>query len=99
MFEIDTGTNRTADRTGQFDYCQIMLDGVTDSMPANATQAEIDAGLARAIVVDLNQPKRGDTVRNHFIRYWPLVWPMADRSPASFDFVMQEFAERLAEFS
>jgi len=99
MFKIDTGARESGGGVGRFDYCQIMLDGIADECEPGASQDVLDAALAKAIVRDLNKPKRDDTVRGHFIRYWPIIAAMSERSPASFDFVMQEFAERLAEFS
>ncbi len=87
-FEADAPTY------GRIDYCQALQDAAIDSLPSDADQEQIDAALAKMIVADLLKPKRADTARLHFARYWPLINQMA---PASYDFVFQEFAERLAE--
>lgn len=95
MFVIDTGT--PAFITRNVDKVQVLRDAAADMLPPGADQGDIDAQVARLIVLDLNKPRRAETVRAHFRTLWPLVAELADRSPASFDFVIQEFAERLAE--
>ncbi len=91
-FAIDTGNDFVTH--GRIDYCQALQDAALDSLPPDADQDEIDAALAKLIVADLLKPKRADTARLHFARYWPLTQALA---PASYDFVFQEYAERLAE--
>jgi hypothetical protein len=91
MFVIDTGY---APAWGQINYSEAMLDAAKDSLPHDATQAEIDAALAKLIVADLVAPKTAKTARMHFARYWPLINGM---TPESYDRVIEEYAERLAE--
>jgi hypothetical protein len=91
-FQIDTGA--TAYGYGQINYSEAMLDAARDSLPDDASQGEIDAALARLIVADLIAPKTAKTARLHFARYWPLINAM---NPESYDWVLQEYAERLAE--
>lgn len=79
---------------GQIDYLQAMQDAALDSLPHGAAPEDVAAALAKLIVSDLVKPKRADTARQHFARYWPLV---RDMPPASYDFVIIEYAERLAE--
>ena len=92
-FHIDTGNDAPA--YGKLNYCEALLDAAKDSVPHDAAQEDVDAALAKLIVADLLKPKRAETARQHFARYWPLIQPM---DPASYDFVIQEYAERLAEF-
>jgi hypothetical protein len=92
-FVIDTGTEDRP-QYGRIDYCQALQDAALDSLPPDAGQEDIDAALAKLIVADLVAPKTAKTVRMHFARYWTLVAPMA---PASHDFVIENYAERLAE--
>lgn len=94
MIVIDTGPTREAYNLGQIDYCQALMDAAEDAAGANANQDEIDAQLAKLIVMDLTAPKTAKTARAHFARYWPLIQNLA---PASYDHVIQEYAERLAE--
>jgi NADPH-dependent ferric siderophore reductase len=96
-FSIDTGTQDGLHRVGAIDYCQAMQDAATDAAWPETDVAIIAAELARLIVLDLTAPKRADTARAHFARYWPLIAPMAYDAPASYDHIIQEFAERLAE--
>ena len=96
-FQIDTGADFDRPAYGRINYTEALLDAAKDSLPHDAAQDEIDAALAKLIVLDLVTPKTAKTVRAHMIRYWPLVAQMASTSPASFDHVIQEFAERLAE--
>lgn len=95
-FVIDTGV--PAFSAPNVDKLQVLRDAAADMLPPDADQSEIDAAVARMIVLDLNKPKRADTVRAHFRTLWPLVAEMADRSPASHDFIITEYAERLSEF-
>lgn len=93
-FEIDTGSSFDALVYGRINYTEALLDAAKDSLPHDADQDEIDAALARLIVADLIAPKTAKTVRLHFARYWPLISAMA---PASHDYVIENYAERLAE--
>ena len=93
-FQLDTGADFDRPQYGKINYTEALLDAAKDSLPDDAAQDEIDAALAKLIVTDLVTPKTAKTVRAHFIRYWPLIQNLA---PASFDYVIQEFAERLAE--
>jgi hypothetical protein len=79
---------------GQIDYLQAMQDAALDSLPEDAAPEDVSAALAKLIISDLLKPKRADTARQHFARYWPLI---RDLHPASYDFVLIEYAERLAE--
>lgn len=94
-FIIDTGTDRQS--YGRMNYTEALLDAAQDAAGEGAAQDEIDAALAKLIVKDIVAPKTSKTVRMHFARYWPIIAPMADTAPASFDYVIQEFAERLSE--
>ena len=96
-FQIDTGADFDRPAYGRINYTEALLDAAKDSLPENADQDEIDAALAKLIVTDLVTPKTAKTVRAHMIRYWPLVAQMASTSPASFDHIIENFAERLAE--
>lgn len=93
-FHIDTGSSFDAPQYGRIDYCQALQDAARDSLPHDADEDEVAAALAKLIVADLLKPKRAETARVHFARYWPLI---AGLPPASYDFVILEFAERLAE--
>lgn len=79
---------------GQIDYCQALMDAAQDAVAEDCTQEELDAELAKLIVTDLTAPKTAKTARTHFARYWPLIQRLA---PASYDHVIQEYAERLSE--
>ncbi len=91
-FEIDTGTSYASH--GQINYTEALLDAARDSLPEDAAQDEIDAALAKLIVADLLAPKTAKTARMHFARYWPLINAM---TPERYDWVLPEYAERLAE--
>lgn len=70
-----------------------MMDGVLDSLPADASQERIDAALALAIMGKLRQPKLQKTVRHHLLQNWHFIAPMAERDPALFDSILVEFAD------
>lgn len=97
-FIIDTGASFDTPQYGRIDYCQALQDAARDSLPHDADDGEVAAALAKLIVADLLAPKTAKTARMHFARYWPLIAEMAVTAPASFDFVITEFAERLGEF-
>lgn len=90
-FEIDLGSTYAL---GQIDYCQAMQDAAYDSLPHDAGPEDVAAALAKLIVADLLKPKRAETARQHFARYWSLI---RDLPAASYDFVIESYAERLAE--
>ena len=93
-FTIDTGD--TLDRGPSFGFGNnILLDGVIDSLPVGASQAEIDAATALAIRADIIKPVRAETVRSHFCMHWHLIAPMADRAPEIFDQIIEELHEQL----
>lgn len=94
-FIIDTGPTFDNPQYGRIDYCQALEDAARDSLPHDADPEEVAAALAKLIVADLLKPKRAETARQHFARYWPLTVALP---PASYDFVIIEYAERLAEF-
>jgi len=96
-FAIDTGSDFDRPQYGKINYCEALLDAAKDSVAEDAAQDEIDEALAKLIVKDLVAPKTSKTVRAHFARYWPLIAPMIGTAPASFDHVIQEFAERLSD--
>lgn len=89
-FTIEQAERQSAWRV---DHVQIMVDSVMDQLPEGATQAQIDDLISQWIVGDLRGPKTLKTVRNHFIRYWPLIQPLAHREPELFDMILLEFAE------
>ena len=94
-FTIDTGDTRDPlQGYGKINYCEALLDAAQDAVDADASQEEIDASLAKLIVLDLTAPKTAKTCRMHFARYWPLISGLA---PASYDFVIAGYAERLRE--
>lgn len=94
-FQIDTGDDYGGIGRGRIDHCQALEDAARDSLPHDADPEEVAAALAKLIVADLLKPKRAETARQHFARYWPLTVALP---PASYDFVIIEYAERLAEF-
>lgn len=96
-FHIDTGTNFDQPQYGRIDYCQALQDAALDSLPEDAAPEDVCAALAKLIVADLLAPKTAKTARAHFVRYWPLIADMAHTAPASFDWLITEFAERLGE--
>lgn len=95
-FQFDTG-DATLGMMPRMDHLQTMSDGILDSLPADATQAQIDAATVAAILGALRTPKTMQTVRRHFLRYWPLIAPLAHSDPAGFDEIITAFAERSTE--
>jgi hypothetical protein len=94
MFQIDTGRTQNHFRV---DKCEAIRFAAADRLP-HGDQAELDAETGRLILADLLSAKRAATSRAHLLQLWPLLAEMADRSPATFDHVILEFAEHLAAF-
>lgn len=92
-FTIDTGSMETA-HAYSLDHVQLLLQSVRDELPEDATQAQVDDLLCQYIIGDLRQPKKIKTVRGHFVRYWPLIAPLASREPELFDSLLLEFCDR-----
>ena len=70
-----------------------ILDAAMDSLPATATQAQIDARLVEYITGDLRKPKTMKTVRAHLLAHWHHIAPLAERAPELFDSIILEVAE------
>jgi len=81
----------------RIDTLGTLIDQAQDAAGPNATPQDIDAAFARLAVVYIVRPLTAPTVRAHFVKLWPAIGPMAARSPASFDFIIAEFAERLSD--
>ena len=72
-FQIDTGTPQRAWNPLQIDRCGEIRAIAVDSLPEDATQAQIDGAIALAVMGDLHTPKRLDTVRRHLMALMPLI--------------------------
>lgn len=94
-FQIDTGTDTLGPRFG-FGR-DVLMDGVLDSLPANAPQHDIDRALFNAIRADLHRPVLTKTVRAHWCMHWHLIAPLAERDPALFDQLIEELHSALSD--
>lgn len=97
-FTIDTGT-ATVPQMFRIDRMDGLMQGVLDSLPENATQAQIDDKVAQVILGELRKPKKAETVRRALIRFWPAISEMAERDPALFDQIILEFADVITTLS
>jgi hypothetical protein len=79
------------------DKVQVIIDHAQGECGPDATVNDLDSVIARLILPAICNPKRPATVRAHLVQYWPIIAPMAGRSPESFDFILTEFAERISE--
>lgn len=95
MFEIDTGTNY-GPRTGHIDRADIVMLAATDAANSDDPQ-DIAQEAGKMIVRYFWDAKKPDTVRRHLKTLWPIIAPMAETAPATFDHILTEFAERLSE--
>jgi len=75
------------------DRASMIMDAVYDSLPEDATQAQIDGAVVQIITGELRSPKRLKTVRADLIRLWPLIAPLANSYPEGFDAILLEYAE------
>ena len=94
-FTVDTGTDSTVPAFG-FGR-DVFMDGVLDSLPADAPKADIDRSLFNALRRDLHKPIKADTVRRHFVGHWHLIQPIADRDGPLFDAIIAELHEALSD--
>jgi len=92
-FEIEIETRGPSFGFGN----SVLMDGILDSLPTSATQAEIDAATANAIRRDIIKPKKAETIRAHFAMHWHLIAPLAERSPTLFDAIIEELHEQLLQ--
>lgn len=91
-FTIETGS--PVAHVYGLDHCTVLMQAVRDGLPEDATQAQIDDMVCQYVIGDLRAPKTMQTVRNHLLRYWPLIAPLASREPDLFDSILNEFSER-----
>ena len=96
---IDTGTQEELTRPMRFGRLDSIGWDILESLPLDATQAQIDGAIAQVVMGDLRTPKRLDTVRRHLVALWPMIAPLALSSPASFDEIMSEYAERVSDLT
>ena len=96
-FQIDTGTERTP--TGwKVNVAEIIADTAADNAGENATPEEMAIAAVPLILAQIVNPVKPETVRRHLIKLWPLIEPMAETAPDSFDQILTEFAERASTF-
>jgi hypothetical protein len=76
------------------DRADNLMSAIIDSLPQDATQAQIDGMTAQWVMGELRTPKTLQTVRRRFVQLWPLIAPLAERQPDQFDAITLEFAER-----
>lgn len=96
-FQIDTGVDpmRGAWRVNKV---EIIMDAARDLVGDHADNAEYHAAVARLVHQDVLSPRKPETARSHMLALWPLVAAMATEAPASFDWLIAEFAEHLSGF-
>ena len=89
-FVIDTGfqNHLKIDRAGE------TMQAILDSLPHDATQAQIDGKTVEWVTGELRSPKTLQTVRRRLVQLWPLITPLAESYPEGFDAILLEFAER-----
>jgi hypothetical protein len=90
--KIDTGVS-PAGIAPTLDKVEAILDGVLDSLHADATQEQIDAAVVLVLLGYVRGPKKAETVRRRIVQLWPLIAPLAEREPHLFDSVLNEFCE------
>jgi hypothetical protein len=97
-FVIDTGSHDPMRGAWRVERVQIIADHARDAVGFDAAPEVYHAEVAKLIRADVMAPKKAETARAHFLALWPLIAPMAREAPASFDFILQEFAEHLDGF-
>lgn len=95
-FMIDTGDTQTGG--WKVNVAEIIMDTAGDIAGENATPEEIAIAAVPLIVAKLWDAKKPETVRSHLLKMWPIIAPMAQTAPDSFDKILTEFAERASEF-
>lgn len=78
-----------------FGGAQTVMDGILDSLPADARQEDIDAAVLSVARAMIRGPKRADTVRRRLVSIFPMIAPLAERDPEAFDEVLIEALERV----
>jgi hypothetical protein len=99
MFQIDTGLGGDRLAWVRIDRSDGLLCGVMDSLPPDATQAQIDAAMVSMILSELRTPRTLKTVRRRLLQLWPLFAELAQEhsEPAQADAILIEYAERVTE--
>jgi hypothetical protein len=92
-FEIDTGSDAPR-RMFSMGMPEVLMDGVLDSLPTDATQAQIDDRLVQHVMGMLRQPRTLATVRRKLVALLPLLAGIAEREPAQFDAILLEYLDR-----
>lgn len=92
-FEIE---NKAGPLSGLFagGMNDVLMDCVMDSLPENATQAQIDDMLVQVIMGILRKPRTLATVRRKLVSLFPILKGIAEREPAQFDAILLEYLDR-----
>lgn len=92
---IDTGAPKrpSAQAWGRVGRVDVILDGVLDGLPENATQAQRDAAIVACVLGELHRPKMMATVRARFVSMWAVIAPLAETDPTGFDEILGCYAE------
>lgn len=96
-FVIDTGETYRIHAAGVGGKVDVITMGVLDSLPADATQEQVDAATIEVILGRLYEPRTLDTMRRQLLQLWPLMSGLAQTEPAQFDAILTEYVERASE--
>lgn len=97
-FQIDTGDSFDLGRAFGVDVANVIATAAADNAGEFATPEQVAIEAAKLIVARIWEGKKPETVRRNLLRLWPLIAPMAETAPDSFDKILTEFAERATEF-
>lgn len=88
--QIDTGVT-----TDPLYYSTLAM--VTDQLPDNASQDDIDSAFAAIVCAEIARPKRLDTARKALCWHWQNIAPLAERYPERFDQIISAYCEKMNE--
>lgn len=96
-FEFDAGapsfTPRDPEAVAPHGMAQQVMDRVLDSLPEDATQAQIDGAAVLYVLGLIRECRIMPTLRRRIRQLWPIIAPLADREPQQFDAIVMEVAE------
>ena len=95
---IDTGSRFVSNGSVRVHVAEIIMDTARDAAGHGASEEEVCIHAKTLIVSKFWDAKKPETVRAHLLKMWPIIAPMAQIAPDTFDAIISEFAERSTTF-
>jgi len=91
---IDTGTSEE----NTVSIKAFISDFVMDELPEDVSDEDAARAFAYHMIWKIQQPRKMETVRKHYLANWQFLWMLAQILPTHFDEVQAAYSERALAF-